>query len=130
MTQPLAATHQLSKNGKASETILFQAFLENNIFVPSRKNPAKGDIDPATTEIDGVTYILAFDSPTTAMQHLGKQQLKKTFMPPLVGQRFALVVKDGLGIAIGTKAGGFFTISPEMLKQHRQDNGVVHDPET
>lgn len=124
MAQPLAETHQLSKNGKASEEILFKAFLENNIFVPSRKNPAKGEIEPATSEIDDVTYVLAFDSPITAMKKLGKQQLKKTFMPPLLGDKFALIVKEGLGIAVGTRLGEFFTISPDMLKDYRAEQGV------
>ena len=117
-TLPLAESHQLAKSGKLSEELLLKTFLENIVLVPSKKNPKKGEILPATTEIDGVTYVLAFDSYSSAKESLGKE-LRKSFLPSVYGDKFTLIIAEGFGIAVGTKAGGLFTISPELLQAHR-----------
>lgn len=116
---PLAETHQLAKSGKVSEELLLKTFLENTVLVPSKTDPKKKSILPATAEIDGVNYVLAFDSYESAKASPGKE-LRKGFLPSVYGDRFALIVAEGFGIAVGTKAGGLFTISPEILKQHRK----------
>lgn len=115
---PLAETHRLAKTGKASEELLLKTFLENIVLVPSKSNPKKGQLLPATSEIDGVSYVLAFDCCASAQANLGKE-LRKGFLPSVYGDKFALIVADDFGIAVGTKAGGLFTISPEMLAKHR-----------
>ena len=115
---PLAETHKLAKSGKISEELLLKTFLENILLVPSKTDPKKKGILPATSEIDGVQYVLAFDSYESAKGTLGKE-LRKGFLPSVYGDKFALLVSDEFGIAVGTKAGGLFTISPELLKKHR-----------
>jgi len=115
---PLAESHQLAKSGKLSEDLLLKAFLQSTVLVPSKKNPKKGELLPATTEIDGVTYVLAFDGYASAKESLGKE-LRKSFLPSVYGDKFALIVAEGFGIAVGTKAGGLFTISPELLSEYR-----------
>jgi hypothetical protein len=117
---PLAETHQLAKSGKVTEELLLKTFLENIVLVPSKTDPKKKGILPATSEIDGVDYVLAFDSYESAQKSLGKE-LRKGFLPSVYGDKFSLIVADGFGIAVGTKAGGLFTISPELLQKHRKE---------
>lgn len=118
---PLAESHQLAKSGKLSEDLLLRTFAQSTVLVPSRKDPKKGELLPATTEIDGVTYVLAFDSYGSAKESLGKE-LRKSFLPSVYGNKFILIVAEGFGIAVGTKAGGLFTIAPEVLEAYRSKN--------
>lgn len=96
-----------------------KTFLENIVLVPSKTDPKKKGIVPATSEIDGVPYVLAFDTYQSAKEALGKE-LRKGFLPSVYGDKFALLIAEGFGIAVGTKAGGLFTISPEILESHRK----------
>ncbi len=112
---PLSASHQLAKSGKISEELLLKAFLEAEVFIPSKTDPKKKGIVPATIEIEGQVYVLAFDTLGSAAESMGAKQLKKNFMPRVYGDKFALLVNEGVGIAVGTKAGGVFTVSPELL---------------
>lgn len=117
---PLAESHQLAKSGKLTEELLLKTFLQSIVLVPSKKDPKKGEILPATTEIEGTTYVLAFDSYASAKESLGKE-LRKSFLPSVYGDKFSLIVAEDFGIAVGTKAGGLFTISPELLRAHREE---------
>jgi len=112
---PLSASHQLAKSGKLSEALLLKAFLEAEVFVPSKTDPKTKGILPATVEIEGNTYVLAFDTLGSAGNSMGVKQLKNNFFPRVYGDKFALLVSENVGIAVGTKAGGVFTISPELL---------------
>ena len=115
---PLAESHRLTKNGKMPEKLLLKTFLESTVLVPSKKDPKKGQLLPATTEIDGVKYVLAFDSYASAKDNLGKE-LRKSFLPSVYGDRFVMVIAEDFGVAVGTKEGGLFTLSPELLQGFR-----------
>lgn len=119
--QSLAEVHKLARDGEVDESALLTAFVNSTLLVPSRTDPQKGKLEPATSSIDGVQYVLAFDNYKSARKILGKE-LRKGFLPSVYGGKFVNIIAEDFGVAVGTLAGGVFTISPEMLKKYRDED--------
>lgn len=118
----LANAHAKAKAKEIDEIELLEVFAASIVLVPSQANPKMGKLLPATSTLGDVSYVLAFDSYESAKKTLGKQ-LRKAFLPSVYGDKFIPLIEKSYGLAVGTRTGGLFTVSPEVLRSYSKKIG-------